>query len=327
MTYMFRLTALLSLPLLSLVVAAAPAAAQSQCVQFELIGNGARTDYQPFEASPTIETFDVRATRLADGVRGVRFLLVDRSPRSAGPGIGLTGPLNYDIALASDGTRRVFVVGNEQPQPMTGADIRFSGNAGVEITRFRLSVPAGQQAPAQIHREDLVVRYQCLGPNGNPIGAMQEQPAALELALTVPEYVAAYIGSIGQTRGTISFGDVSAPSAALTRAIGITALSTLPYAIEFDSENAALLKRRRGDTTGIGYNMRYAGVPVLDGETIVCPVTPAPMGRAEQFEVALDRPSISKLPAGDYADTVTLTFTPRDAVGVSACAIGNGPIR
>ena len=304
-----------------------PAAAQTQCAQFELLGNGARTDYQPFDSRPTAETFDVRVRRLADGITGVRFLLVDRTPQATGPQIGATGPLNYDITWLQNTTRRVLVVGNEQPQLMTGVDLTLPGKSGVEITRFLLTVPAGQQAPAQVHREELVVRYQCLGANGNPVGATQEQPAAVEIALNVPRYVAAYIGSVGQTRGTISFGDVSAPSASLTRAIGITALSTLPYAIEFESENEALLKRRRGDSTGIGYTMRYAGVPVLDGETLVCPITPAPMGRGEQFEVALDRPSIASLPAGDYADTVTLTFTPRDSVGVSACTVGNGPAR
>lgn len=318
MTVTFRIPALIILLCWTL-----PAAAQTQCAQFELIGNGARTNYQPFDSSPTVETFDVRVRRLADGISGVRFLLVDRTPQSAGPQIGATGPLSYDIAWLQDNTRRVLVVGNEQPQPMTGADLDFPGRSGVQITRFRLSVPAGQQAPAQIHREDLLVRYQCLGTNGNPIGATQEQPATIQISLNVPRYVAAYIGSMGQTRGTISFGDVNAPSASLTRAIGITALSTLPYAIAFDSENEALLKRRRADNAGIGYTMRYAGVPVLDGETLVCPITPAPMGRGEQFEVALDRASISRLPAGTYADTVTLTFTPRDAVGVSACAVGS----
>jgi spore coat protein U-like protein len=300
---------------------AVPAAAQTQCAQFELIGNGAHTDYQPFDSSPTVETFDLRVRRLADGISGVRFLLVDRTPQPTGLQIGATGPLNYNITWLQDNTRRVLVVGNEQPQPMTGANLTFPGRSGVQITRFLLTVPAGQQAPAQIHREDLVVRYQCLGSNGSPIGATQEQPAAVEIALTVPRYVAAYIGSVGQTRGTISFGDVSTPSASLTRAVGVTALSTLPYAIKFNSENEALLKRRRGDRVGIGYGMRYAGVPVLDGETLICPITPAPMGRGEQFEVALDRTSISRLPAGDYSDTVTLTFTPRDAV--SACAVGN----
>jgi hypothetical protein len=319
------MTVALRMPvLIALLCWALPAAAQTQCVKFELNGIGARADYQPFDSSPTVETFDIKVQRLSDGISGVRFLLVDRTPQPAGPGLGLTGPLIYDISLLGDNTRRVFVVGNEQPQPMTGANVDFPGQKGVAITRFRLSVPAGQQAPAQIHREDLVVRYQCLGSNGNPIGATQEQPAALEIALTVPRYVAAYIGSIGQTRGTISFGDVNSPSASLMRAIGITALSTLPYAIKFDSDNEALLKRRKGDTDGIGYTMRYAGVPVLDGETLVCPITPAPMGRGEQFEVSLDRASISRLPAGDYADTVTLTFTPRDAAGVSACTVGNG---
>jgi spore coat protein U-like protein len=309
------------LPLIGLACLAAPAAAQTQCAQFELIGNGARTDYQPFDSSPTVENFDVRIRRLADGISAVRFLLVDRSPQASGPQIGLTGPADYDIVWPENATRRILVVGNEQPQPMTGAQVALPGRSGQQVTRFQLVLPAGQQAPAQTHLQDLVVRYQCLDQNNNAIGATQEQPAAIELAVTVPRYVAAYIGSVGQTRGTISFGDVGNPSAALTQAIGITALSTLPYAVEFESENGMALKRRRSDATGIGYDMRYAGVPVRDGETLVCPTTPAPMGRGEQFEVALDRGSIAALPAGSYDDTVTLTFTPRDAVAVTACSV------
>jgi spore coat protein U-like protein len=316
MTTMLRISAMLAA-----CAFASPAMAQSQCAEFEMIGNGTSAVYQPFDPGPMVETFQVRARRLADGISGVRFLLVDRTPQPTGPQIGATGPLDYDITWLENSTRRVLVVGNEQPQPMTGADLDFPGRSGVQVTRFSLTVPAGQQAPAQIHRENLIVRYQCLGANGNPVGATQEQPATLEIALAVPRYVAAYIGSMGQTRGTISFGDVNAPSASLTRAIGITALSTLPYAIAFDSENALMLKRQRNDVSGIGYAMRYAGVPVLDGETLVCPTTPAPMGRGEQFEVALDRSTVARLPAGAYADTVTLTFTPRDAIGVTACTV------
>ena len=298
-----------------------PAAAQTQCAQFELIGNGARTEYQPFEASPTTETFDLRVRGLADGVRGVRFLLVDRSPRVSGPGLGATGPLLYDIVWLQESTRRVFVVGNEQPQPMTGAEVSLPGRSGVDITRFRLTVPAGQQAPAQQHRDDLIIRYQCLAANGSAIGATQEQPATIPISVTVPRYAAAYIGSIGQTRGTISFGEVNANTTNLSKAIGITALSTLPYEVAVESENGGILKRRRSDNGGIGYTMQYGGVRIASGDKILCPMTPAPMGQPEQFEVTLDRSSVSQQPAGAYSDTVTLTFRPRDTISIASCQV------
>jgi spore coat protein U-like protein len=310
---------------LAVVIAAGwsiPAMAQSQCVQFEQIGMGARTDYQPFEATPTLDTFQVRVRRLADGVSAVRFLLVDRTPQAAGPQIGSSGPLYYDLTwLGGDSTQRVLVVGNEQPQPNTGAQVDLPRRTGEAITEFRLSIPAGQQAGARTHREDLLVRYQCLDSGGRVIVSTQEQSATIALNVTVPAYAAAYIGSVGTTRGTISFGEVSRPGAALSKSINVTALSTTPYAIEFDSENKGLLKRRRQDADGIAYGMRYGNADVADGDTMVCPVTPAPMGRGELFEVALDPGSIATLPAGRYEDTVTLTFTPRDVANVSGCTV------
>lgn len=305
----------------TVLLSTAPAYAQTQCAQFELVGNGGRVAYQPFETSPTIETFDLRIRRLADGISGIRFLLVDTTPQMNGPQIGVTGPSLYDISWLEDNTRRVLVVGNEQPQPTTGAQIQFAERAGTQLTRFRLSVPAGQQAPAQIHRENLSVRYQCLDSQGRQIGSTQEQTASVELSLTVPRYVAAYIGSAGQTRGTINFGDVGSPSATLNRAINITALSTLPFAVKFESENGGLLKRRASETLGIVYAMQYAGVTVSTGDTLVCPTTPAPMGIGKQFEVGLNRSSINSLPAGNYKDTVTLTFTPRDGISSADCAL------
>lgn len=303
------------------MLAAAPAWAQTQCAQFELVGNGGRVAYQPFESSPTVDSFDLRVRRLVSGISGVRFVLADGTPQAAGPQIGSAGPAIYDISWLEDTTRRVLVVGNEQPQTTTGAQILFAERAGIQFTRFRLTVPAGQQAAAQVHRENLTVRYQCLDSQGRQVGATQEQPASVELSLTVPRYVAAYIGSAGQTRGTIDFGDVGAPTASLSKAINITALSTLPYAIRFESENGGRLKRRASETQGIIYAMNYAGVEVASGDTLLCPITPAPMGRGEQFEVGLDRQSIATLPAGAYRDTVTMTFTPRDGAATAGCAV------
>jgi len=167
----------------------------------------------------------------------------------------------------------------------------------------------------------VLVGYQACASKGRQFGETQGQPASAELSLTVPRYVAAYIGSAGQTRGTINFGDVGSASATLNRAINITALSTLPFAIKFESENGGLLKRRANEAQGIVYAMNYAGVAVSPGDTMLCPMTPAPMGIGKQFEVGLNRSSINSLPAGNYRDTVTLTFTPRDGIASADCAI------
>jgi spore coat protein U-like protein len=206
--------------------------------------------------------------------------------------------------------------------PLISPEVALQGNgAGVEVTRFRWVVPAGQEVSAGEHRENLVIRYQCLDNAGMPLGPIQEQSFGAELRLRVPRFVSAFIGSAGVTRGAISFGPISAATANLNRTIGITALSTLPYRVEFDSENGQQLKRRRNADGGIDYTMRYGGTVVADGDRLVCPMTRAPMGTVEEFEVMLDRTSVARQPAGTYRDTVTITFTPRDVFPPASCAL------
>lgn len=308
-------------PVLAATAFATPAQATTNCAEFELIGSGGRANYQPFDPEPTAETFELRVRRLADGVSAVRFLLVDQSPQPAGPKFGAQGPLFYDIIWLQDNTRKVLVVGNQQPQPLQNVELSLPGRSGVDIARFRILIPAGQPASAQQHREDLLVRYQCLGGNGAVLGGIQEQPAPIPLSVTVPKYAAAYIGSVGQTRGAISFGNIDPNSADLSKSINITALSTLPYELSFESENGGRLRKSRNDPDGIVYTMRYGNVAVRDGDHLVCPTTPAPMGAIEQFQVTLDRESVARQIAGNYSDTVELTFTPKDVVSSSGCAI------
>lgn len=299
-----------------------PAQAQSQCVTFETIGNGASTTYDPFSSAPTVEFFDVKIRRSDPSVRGVRFVLADTSPRSGGPGVGPLGPPLYDIEWPEDTGRTAFVVGNAPPMALLSPEVQLQGQgSGVEVTRFRWTVSPGQQASAQQHREPLTVRYQCLDGQGAPLGPVQEQSFGIELVLNVERFAAAYIGSIGNTRGAISFGPISAATANLTRAIGVTALSTLPYEIDVTTDNGQKLKRQSSDSDGIDYTMRYGGVSVADGDTVTCPVTPAPAGIVDQFEVTLDRSSVARQVVGTYADTVTLTFTPRDTFAVSSCTV------
>ncbi len=149
---------------------AAPAFAQGRCAQFQVIGNGPRTDYNPFDPSGVQDNFEIRVEGLADGVKRVRFLLVDTTLGTNGPGIGPNGPADYDVRWLEDTTRTVFVVGNDLLNPTNGAEARLPGMRGVDIVRFRLNVPRGQSAPAGTHRENLQIRYQCLNSAGVQIG-------------------------------------------------------------------------------------------------------------------------------------------------------------
>lgn len=313
---------LVGLAALAGVAWSTPALAAGQCVTFDAIGNGARTTYDPFSPSPAVEFFDLKIKRLDDRARGVRFVLADISPRAAGPGIGPLGPEQYGITWQQDTGRTAFVVGNAQPIALLSPEVVLNGNGNAaDVSRFAWTVSPGQQASAQQHREPITIRYQCLDASGAPLGPVEEQTFGLELILTVRPYAAAYIGSIGNTRGAIDFGAISGATANLSKAIGITAQSTLPYQVDVRTDNAQRLKRDRRDTDGIDYTMKYRGVAIADGDTMVCPITAAPAGTAGQFEVTLDRQSIARQLAGHYSDTVTLTITPRDSIPVSSCAV------
>lgn len=300
---------------------AAPAFAQGRCAQFQVIGNGARTDYNPFDPSGTQDTFDIRVEGLNDGVKRVRFLLVDTTVGVNGPGIGPRGPADYDVRWLEDTTRTVFVVGNDLLNPTNGAEARLPGRRGVDIVRLRLTVPRGQAAPAGQHRENLQIRYQCLDSAGLQIGTQQEEVVPVEVEVEVPRFAAAYIGGIGRTRGTIEFGRIGPETSDLQKRVSVTALSTVPYEVLVETDNDGQLRRQRRDGAGIAYSMAYAGTEVDPGDRIVCPTTPAPMGSVEDFQVTLDRNAVAAVPAGDYSDVVTLTFSPRDVISPIGCIV------
>lgn len=295
-------------------------ATANRCAVFETVGKGATTDYQPFDPAPTIDTFDIRA-RVADSVSSVRFLLVDSSPRGGGPAIGDAGPVNYDLVWLTDSSKRVLVQGQEQPVAMAGAVISPKGKSGQGETTFQLVVPAGQEVGARRHQENLKVRFQCLGGNGQSLGPVQEQYVGVDVAVVVPAYAAAYIGSVGQTKGTIDFGELGSSDADVTRSIGITALSTTPYEIQVVAEQNSRLLSSGNGAAAIPFKMNYGGQDVESSGRVVCPMTRAPMGTTEQFAVTLDGKAIARQPAGTYRGTVILTVSPRDLIAQNSCAL------
>lgn len=299
----------------------APALAQSRCAEFQVVGNGPGGDYNPFNPVSAQDNFDIRVEGLNDSVARVKFLLVDTALGANGPGIGPQGPAEYDISWLEDTTRQVFVTGNELLNPNNGAEARVSGRRNVDFVRMRLTIPRGQPSPAGVHRENLTIRYQCFNSAGAPIGVQQEQLRPVEVRVEVPRFASAYIGGIGRTRGRIEFGRIGPDVSELSRRISVTALSTVPYEVLVESDNDGALRRRRGDEDGIGYRMAYGGAQVGSGDRLICPTTPAPMGAVNDFEVTLNRDDVARLPAGDYSDVVTLTFSPRDVFSPGACSL------
>jgi hypothetical protein len=218
----------------------------------------------------------------------------------------------------------VFATGAQSINQTNGATVSFgSGSSGsVATTSFQLLVPRGQPAAAGLQTENLAVRYQCLSGNGSGGQENEQRTGEVRLDIRVPQYVAAYIGSVGQTRGTIAFGPLTASSGNVRKSLAVTALSTVPYEVRFRTDNDGRMKRVPSEIGGIGYSMRYGGVPVASGSKLTCPTTAAPLGRIEEFEVTVDGSTVRALPAGDYADVVTITFQPRDGGIVSGCQSG-----
>ena len=299
---------------------ASPAmAVSSRCADFKILGNQGDDKYDPFSAQDLRKNFQVKVERLDSAVTSVQFLLVDGTMAQAGPRVGTAGPEVYDIEWTQDRSRQVFVSGAQLITQLNGARVEFGrGRNAVANTQFQLYVPRGQVAAAGLQSEPLIVRYQCFSGSDRVGGENEQLTGEMAIELRVPRFVSAFIGGAGQRRGEIDFGRIGPDTATLRKAVSVTALSTVPYEVSFETENDGMLKRRARDDAGIGYDMRFAGVDVAPGETLVCPVTPAPLGKIDEFAVTLDRNAIASLPAGDYSDVITLTFEPRDG-GIVTC--------
>lgn len=299
--------------------ALATTAHAADCVQFEILGRGVDRVYNPFQRGDYVDTFTVSAKKLDERVTSVRFLIVDSTPSGNNPKFGTDGPAQYDIDWVQDSGRRIFTIGAQTITDFNSARVSFGRNQSTDTTNFRLSVPGGQTAIAGRQVERLTVRYQCMAGR-DEIGAPNDQfNGLMELSLNIPRIVSAYIGGVGQSHGEINFGRLNG-SSALRKSISVTAMSTLPYAIDVSTDNGRKLMRGKNRDGAIDYNIYVAGVQVTsDAATIKCPVTPMPAGETRMLDVALDPSAISSQPAGDYQDTITLTFRPSEGYAGNAC--------
>jgi hypothetical protein len=303
----------------ALLMSALPAAA---CATFSVQQNELTHDYNPFKPNGGVQggTFMLRAERTDSGAQGVRVLLVDATPTSSGPGLGNSGPRDYSILWTEDAGQRVLVWGAETLNMNLGATVNFN-SVGTGASSFQLSVPAGQPISGD-QTERLEVQYQCFGAQG-PIGDVQVQRNSdITLRLRAQDYFGAFVTSEGGRRGQIDFGILDPNGGDVTKSLGVTMVSTSPYTVQVDSEGGGEMKRN-GAGLGIPYSMTFAGAPISDGSVIHCPQTPAPAGTSHNLGVTLNGSRLRDLRAGEYRDTITLTFSPREG-GTGACRVQGG---
>jgi spore coat protein U-like protein len=289
------------------------------CAQFEILDRNAPRSYDPFSPAPFVDTFQVRVQRTDPAVSSIRFLIIDPTPSGGSPKFGEQGPANYQIDWTPDQSRGVFTTGADSVTEFNSAQVGFRKGVDVGVTTFLLRIPRGQQALAGREAERFEFRYRCYSGNTQYGSEGLQRDGLTELAISTPREVTAYVGGVNSRHGEIDFGQITTPEGRV-QTISVSALSTLPYTVSLTTQNGQMLKR----TTGAGaipYTMQLSGQTVRDGSELRCPITPMPSGQSHLLTVRLDGDAVGKQPAGDYRDTITLTFLASDGVPGTSCQL------
>jgi spore coat protein U-like protein len=184
-------------------------------------------------------------------------------------------------------------------------------NATVTVAGLQLIIPAGQDLAAGVYQESLNIQYRCLsGPNDTvqQHADVTTQSSVVPVTITVPDKISANLAG-GQSHGLIDFGDFDH----LSHRVAIQVRSTGPYNLLITSQNAGkmllgdLPKGGSDASNSIAYTLLYDGFPVSLG-------TPGLYQRTGVFGAYLDlvvtAEPIDEKRAGQYSDTLTVTFTP-----------------
>lgn len=307
----------------TLALLSAPGVAYAECADFQASSADLRLTYDPYDNGLLDRVFTLRVRRLDPAATAVRILLVDTDPTGGYPTLGVGGPAQYDIRWLQDSGRPVFAAGAEQPNATNGALIAFgSGPSGDAVNEtFRIRIPAGQDVAAGGYFQPLEVRYLCYR-GGDAAGTPEFQTGGqVAIDLVTPDRISTFIGSAGIRRGQIDFGALDGTTGSGVKSLIVTTQATLPYDIDVRSDRGAL-KRSDADAYAVGYRMRLSGLAIRNGARVSCARSPAPTGRSHPLQVELSANDLARAPAGNYADTVTLTFSPRlNLSGSSGCAL------
>ncbi|HEY1750666.1 MAG TPA: hypothetical protein VGG29_05350 [Caulobacteraceae bacterium] len=305
----------LALVLLACAALAPAGGAAAACVNFS--GASISVTYDPLSGqsrSDLVQPISLTAARQTASPEpsAVVGQFVAQSGQSQFRLGGHDGPV-YTV-VTNDGT--TVIVGQSAPplQQLQYFAVGFP-NSPTHVTEtvggLKLVVPGGQDVAAGTYQESLSVQYRCLAGGHDDVqthGDAATQSAVLPVTITVPNKISANLAG-GQSRGQIDFGDFDQ----LSHRVSIQVRSTGPYDLLISSDNNGKMlldhapKGADADSTSIGYKLSYGGAAVSLGS----------QGRFDRTGVAGDdldlvvtADPVAKKRAGEYRDTLTVTFTP-----------------
>ena len=288
-------------------------AALAGCVSFT--GGSINATYDPLHGQATtdlVETIPLSVTRQSAATLPTAVIaqFVAQNGQSVFNLGSSSGP-EYTIKNSNDGN--FPIVGQSalpfQQMQTFGAGFPTSpANATVSISGLQLVIRAGQDLPSGVYQEAINIQYRCLtGPNDTNADVTL-QGSVVPVTITVPNKISANLAG-GQTHGLIDFQDFTD----LSKRVAIQVRSTGPYDLLITSENGGKMLLANAPTaaaatsTSISYSLQYGGFPVALG-------TPGLFQRTGVLGADLDlvvtAEPVNQKRAGDYSDTLTVTFTP-----------------
>ena len=179
------------------------------------------------------------------------------------------------------------------------------------VAGLQLIIPQGQDIAAGTYQESLSIQYLCLTGTGDSVqqhADVTTQQAVVPVTIIVPDRISANLAG-GQTHGVIDFGDFDR----LARRVQIQVRSTGPYNLQITSQNGGKMLLQSSPqgadptSTSIAYTLNYDGTAVSLG----APTQFDRTGVLGQFlDLVVTAEAVTQKRAGDYKDTLTVTFTP-----------------
>jgi hypothetical protein len=318
------------MPVLLLAAAWLGPGAANACVTFTDVTLSQA--YNPFAAGNYSQTFTVTGTRQYNGFYGwptsyaATLDKLSSDPR----------PYNIYLIMDSDGGSGQQVMFNNPPAPGfpsdSQIDLYWAAGPGPNTITFQLQIqiPTGQDWASGT--TDLVIGdyYKCGWSNNYPY-APAYRNSALTLHLNVISAVQASL--VGQT---LDFGELSsytdafiasAPGSITTRNTNLRVASSGPYQVTATSANTWAMTPNGGGATQANQKIRYQlqmlGQTVDSSKptfTTVSCVRAGVGGQLIATTAKIQQGGVGKVASSTYQDVITITVTPVDGTGGSACS-------
>ncbi len=270
--------------------------------------------YDPFAEGVATETFALALQRRGGQASEAYVQFVDREGQPAGASLG-GGPGPFSIlalgASAEDLVTGPVMTATPGPVSVNQNWARVPLSERPSLVSFQLRLPQ-RFAPAGLYSQTLDLRVACRRPDGS--FETIEFPAAVEIVAAVANSI-----RLDTPRASIDLGALAPDGPAAQGRIDLRFASSGPFEVEVRSTNGAalglpggaLLRQgaggRQRTADAIDYDFEADGVSLSNGARLACAARTGALPLTVQTAPA---PGAGRV-AGDYADILEVTLTPR----------------